>query len=385
MQKICTQHVQEYETESEVLVKVPGRFHLLGEHTWFARGNTLSMAIDHYLYMTVSVRPDQNYRFFSVSLGERKKVSASNLKYRREDRWANSPKAVISSFIEYGVTVPGLNITIQSEIPPDAGLGTPNALKVATAFALRALFSPAIDDDTLVAILERANTHFLKTYAHRADILTAVFARAGHCVRTDHNTVTADLVPFPQKGYEIILTDSRVPRVLAREELGLRLQECITAYQTVRSDPDTPADFSAMTEVMLEEIMDIPESVRRRVIYIIRESDSVREAVQSLRHRDYLHFSRIVNRSHEGLRDRFEISCPELDWLVKRALEFIQPDSPDLVCSRMTGRGFGGCSYAILRSGSAATYASKLDDYERIFGFKPVQYLVRPSDGASVL
>lgn len=385
MQKIEPFHTEEYETGPDITVSVPGRFHLLGEHTWFAKGNTLSMAINYNLYLCASARTDQNFRLFSVSLGERKKISASNLKYRKEDRWANSVKAVISSFMEYGIQIPGLNFTVLSEIPADAGLGTPNALKVATGLTLRKLFAPTLNDATLVALLERANTHFLKTYAHRADILCAMFAKKGHCIRTDHHKVTAELVPFPQEGYSIILTDSRVPRLLAREELGYRIQECIRAYEIVKTDPDAPTDFNLLTESILEEINDIPESVRRRVIFIIRETESVREAVNALNHREYVSFSRIVNRSHEGLRDRFEISCPELDWLVKRAFEFVIPDVPDLVCSRMTGRGFGGCTYAILRSSDELAYTQKLDEYERIFGFKPVRYTVTPSDGACVL
>ena len=32
-------------------------------------------------------------------------------------------------------------------------------------------------------------------------------------------------------------------------------------------------------------------------------------------------FGKLMNRSHESLRDQYEVSCPELDWLVKRAWE----------------------------------------------------------------
>ncbi len=385
MQKIVPFHVSEFETEPEAMAAVPGRFHLLGEHTWFARGNTLSMAINHELFVGVSHRTDSNYRLYSVALNERKKISASNLKYRKEDRWANSVKAVISSFMEYGIQIPGLNFTILSEIPADAGLGTPNALKVATALVLRKLYAPDLEEAVLVAILERANTHFLKTYAHRADILCALSAREGYCVKTDHNRVTAELIAFPSENYSIVLTDTSVPRLLAREELNRRIQECIRAYETVKMDPDAPADFNQLTEEILEEIVSIPESVRRRVIFIIRESESVREAVNALQAGDLFGFSRIVNRSHEGLRDRFEISCPELDWLVKRVLEFIVPDQPDLVCSRMTGRGFGGCTYAIVPKENAAVYIQRTEEYERIFGFKPVRHIVAPAGGARVL
>lgn len=385
MHKIVSLHTGEYEAGPEVTVSVPGRFHLLGDHTWFAKGNTLSMAINYNLYLSVSIRSDQNFRLFSIALGERKKISASNMKYRKEDRWANSVKAIISLFQEYGIQIPGLNFTILSEIPADAGLGTPNALKVATALALRKLFAPTLNDSTLVSLIERANISFLKTYAHRADILCALTAKEGYCVRTDHHKITSDLVPFPCEGYSIILTDSRVPRLLAREELGYRIQECIRAYELVKKSPDAPSDFSQLNEEILEEITDIPESVRRRVIFIIRESESVREAVNALTNHEYVTFSRIVNRSHEGLRDRFEISCPELDWLVKRALEFIVPDVPDLICSRMTGRGFGGCTYAIIRSSDEESYFQKMEEYERIFGFRPVRYKISPSDGARIL
>ncbi|EFW36937.1 galactokinase [Treponema phagedenis] len=384
MQKIVPFHIDEYGDEPEAVAIVPGRFHLLGEHTWFAQGNTLSMAINHYLYLCVSKRTDSNFRLFSLSLKERKKISASNLRYRKEDRWANSVKAVILSFIDSGYPVTGLNFTILSEIPADAGLGTPNALKVATALALRKLFASKLSKEALLDILEHANVQHLKTYPHRADILCALFAKRGHCVRTDHRKKTADLYPFPLEGKTIILTDSRVPRLLAREELGNRLQQCIEAYELVKKNPDIPKNMTKLTETMLDEV-EIPESVRRRVIYIIRESLSVDDAVDALQKGDDLVFSRIVNRSHEGLRDRFEISCPELDWLVKRALEFVEQESSDMICSRLTGRGFGGCTYSILKTEDVETYIEKLNDYERIFGFKPLYYRVKPSGGARII
>ena len=122
------------------------------------------MAIDHYLYLCVSKRKDANYRFLSLSLKERKKVAAANLRYRKEDRWANSIKAVVLSFMDQGIEMTGLNFTILSEIPADAGLGTPNALKVATAMALRKVFAPRLTKADLVDILENANVQHLKTY-----------------------------------------------------------------------------------------------------------------------------------------------------------------------------------------------------------------------------
>lgn len=384
MQRVESCHTEEYGDEPEAIAVVPGRFHLLGEYLWFAQGNTLSMAIDQTLTLCVSRRKDSTFRLFSLTLGERRKISTANLRYRKEDRWANSVKAVILSFMDGGYHLTGLNCTILSQIPPDAGLGTPNALKVAMALVLGRLFAATLPKESVVSIVEHANERYLKTHAHRADILCVLFAKQGSCVRTDHRKKQAELCQFPSEGKRIVLTDSRVPRFIAREEFTARLKRCVDAYELVKRNPDMPRAMSKLMAAALEEI-DVPEGIRRRVISLVRESLGVDEAIEVLRKRDFAAFSRVVNRSHERLRDRFEISCPELDWLVKRALEFVDPDAPDVVCSRLTGRGFGGCTYAILRDQDFEPYLERLDEYERIFGFKAAAYEVQCSEGARVL
>ena len=106
----------------------------------------------------------------------------------------------------------------------------------------------------------------------------------------------------------------------------------------------------------------------------------IHEIEKALHEKDAEAFARIIYHSHEGLRDMYEVSCPETDWLVKRAQE-----TPGIIGSRLTGKGFGGCTYAIIRSDIADEYQKKFDDYERIFGFRPVSYEVQPAAAARVL
>ena len=87
------------------------------------------------------------------------------------------------------------------------------------------------------------------------------------------------------------------------------------------------------------------------------------------------------------MRDLYDISCPEIDWLVKRVLELDSSAKQGILtsCSRITGKGFGRCTYTILKSCDINKYTQKLGEYERIFGFKPTYYEVKPSEGAKVL
>ena len=96
--------------------------------------------------------------------------------------------------------------------------------------------------------------------------------------------------------------------------------------------------------------------------------------------KDYLSFGRLLNRSHESLRDNFEVSCPELDWLVKRASELDGCSG-----SRMAGPGFCGCTVSLMKEDSLAKYDERLEEYDRIFGFQAEYSICKPTGKARVI
>jgi galactokinase len=85
--------------------------------------------------------------------------------------------------------------------------------------------------------------------------------------------------------------------------------------------------------------------------------------------------------SHDSLRDDFEVSCPELDHLVKTASKL-----EGVIGARMTGGGFGGSTVTLCEAGKAADIAAALvKSYEAEFGFAPEIFASRPSAGARLL
>jgi galactokinase len=107
-------------------------------------------------------------------------------------------------------------------------------------------------------------------------------------------------------------------------------------------------------------------------MHIVQEIRRVYDAEEAIRRADLPALSKILFHSHESLRDLYEVSCPEIDWLVKRAQE-----TEGVLASRMTVQGFGGCTYSIIQEEAIARYRDRLEDYERIFGFHPVIYEVK--------
>ena len=102
MIRVIQAHKDEYQQSPDVTASAPGRFHLIGEHTWFFKDKTLSMAVNLPVYVSVSKRTDTNFLFNFFQLQDKKKCSLSALKYKKEDKWANAIKSVIYGFIACG-------------------------------------------------------------------------------------------------------------------------------------------------------------------------------------------------------------------------------------------------------------------------------------------
>ena len=137
MKLINEAHRKEYETSPEVVATAPGRFHLIGEHSWFFKDKTLSMAVDLPIYVAISKRDDTSLRFYYVQLDDRKRSNLSSLKLKKEDKWANAIKAVIYGYTSGGFDLSGMDITIYSDIKPSAGFGVTTAIKTATLIAIK--------------------------------------------------------------------------------------------------------------------------------------------------------------------------------------------------------------------------------------------------------
>jgi len=52
-----------------------------------------------------------------------------------------------------------------------------------------------------------------------------------------------------------------------------------------------------------------------------------------------------------------------------------------LSCSRITGKGYGRCTYSILKTSELENYKQKLLEFDRIFGFTPIIYKVKSVAG----
>jgi galactokinase len=90
---------------------------------------------------------------------------------------------------------------------------------------------------------------------------------------------------------------------------------------------------------------------------------------------------RLMQESHESLRRDYEVSTPELDFLVAQSMTV-----RGVYGARMTGGGFGGCIVALAQPRAVEPVREHLNRvYPQKFRKEPAVFATTATAGASVL
>ena len=279
----------------------PGRVNLIGDHTDYAGGLVLPMAID--FGTTIVGQPGgDRVVLTSEALG-----GATDIELDGSFDGSGWESYVAGVVAEVRPTQ-GLTGHITTTLPVGAGLSSSAALEVAVALALGAV-------GDIAALCQRAEQRASGVPCGRMDQLASVHGVEGHALLIDCSTFDITPVRIPDD-VDIVVIHSGQARELA-----------LSGYAKRR------AELEAGDE--------------RRVRHVRTENLRVREFADALRAHDLARAGSLMVASHVSLRDDFEVSTPVLDALVERLVV-----TPGVHGARLTGAGFGGCVVALTSIGA---------------------------------
>jgi galactokinase len=113
----------------------------------------------------------------------------------------------------------------------------------------------------------------------------------------------------------------------------------------------------------------------------VLENLRVRQFHAAAAEEDLPRMGQLFVESHRSLRDDYEVSCEELDYLVDTALTL-----PGVHGARMTGGGFGGCTVNLVEEGAEEAFAKEMRArYQARYQLDPVVIVTTPCAGARSL
>jgi len=85
--------------------------------------------------------------------------------------------------------------------------------------------------------------------------------------------------------------------------------------------------------------------------------------------------------THHGLQHQYEVSCPELDFLVDFSKNYAE-----VIGARVMGGGFGGCTINLIHSGAVDKFIEESKAaYLKEFNIKLTSFEAMPSGGTSIV
>ena len=378
--KKLVNYYREIFNSKPLVLRSPGRVNIIGEHTDYNEGFVLPAAIDKAVYVAVEKREDDQIILHSIDFKDKYEGRVSEIK-RTDKHWANYILGVAAQFQKKGYQFNGFNLIIDGDVPLGAGLSSSAAVECATAYAINVLFGFGVDKKTLALMAQKAEHEFAGVLCGIMDQFASVFGQKDHVIKLDCRSLEYEFVPLKLEGYKILLLNTNVKHSLASSEYNTRRQQCEEGVAMIRKHYPEVKSLRDATLEMVNQHVKGNEVIYRRCKYVIEENTRLLEGCEDLKKGDIGALGAKMYRSHEGLSKEYEVSCPELDFLVDSVR-----NKPDVLGARMMGGGFGGCTINLVKETVIDGLISELSTrYNKEMNKELTPYIAQIEDGSSVV
>jgi galactokinase len=358
------------------LSRAPGRVNLIGEHTDYNDGFVLPMAINREVAVVGAPRDDRRIRLYALNFDDEADFALDQLQRSEPADWSDYPRGVAWVLREAGFDLVGFDGVLYGDVPIGSGLSSSAAIEMAVFMAFAAC-QPALaglDRVRAAKLAQRAENAFVGVNCGIMDQFVSALGQAGHALFIDCRSLDYAPVPMPD-GMAVVVVDTAAPRSLAASAYNERRAQCEAAARLL----GVSALRDLSPEIFAQRRAALPALVAQRAEHVIYENRRVLDAVAALRAGDVATFGRLMNESHDSLRDLYEVSSAELDAVVE-----IARGVPGVYGARMTGAGFGGCAIALTDEAKVSELRSAIvHHYPARTGRQPAVYICVASDGAS--
>jgi len=376
-----TNKFSELYNEDCLVVRSPGRINIIGEHTDYNDGFVLPAAIDKAIYIAISNRYDDAIHLYAQDYNASFTTNLNAVK-RSEIEWANYILGVVNELQQSGFKLRGFNAVISGDLPIGAGISSSAALECATVFALNELNQLELSRLQMAKITQKAEHHFAGVLCGIMDMFASLMGKKNHAIKLDCLSLEYEYVPLHLGDFTFLLFNTNVKHSLASSEYNTRRKQCEAGVALIHMHHAEIKSLRYATEAMLDKYV-LPENalIDKRCRFIVNENRRLLLACEALQKNDLKTLGRYMFETHEGLRNEYEVSCVELDFLV----DAVKNDDA-VIGARMMGGGFGGCTINLVHKENVDAVISTISKkYEAAMKLPFSYHAVNIENGTEVI
>ncbi|WP_406544279.1 galactokinase [Pseudobutyrivibrio sp.] len=360
----------------------PGRVNLIGEHTDYNGGHVFPCALTIGTYAVARKRDDRVIKLYSANIENVGVIESSldDLTNKDEYHWANYPLGVVWALIEKGCEIKsGFEMCVWGNIPNGSGLSSSASLEVLTGTVLNDFFELNKSMVDLALVGQYSENNFNGCNCGIMDQFAVAMGQKDHAIFLDCADLSYKYASVKLPNAKIVITNSKVKHSLVDSAYNDRRNESAQAL----ADLQTVCGISTLGELTDQEFEKYGSAIKdevcyRRAKHAVAENQRTIKAVEALNNNDIATFGKLMNASHVSLRDDYEVSCEEVDFLVETEWSV-----PGVIGARITGGGFGGCTVAIVENDAVDNFKNVVGKaYKEKYNLDAEFYVVDIGDGA---
>ncbi len=332
----------------------PGRVNLIGEHLDYNGGHVLPYALKMGIYLAIGNNDTNSVNFQSASFEDTFEQLLSKPIEKKGKYWYNYPLGVCKYMLEERKITKGFNFYYMADLPIASGLSSSAAIEVVTAFALADVLNLKLTKEEIALLCLKVENEFVGMGCGVMDQMASAICKQHHCLLLNCTDLTFIHIPLLLGDNEIIISHTGKSRSLDGSAFNERREECSRAmaelqkYYSINELCELKSD-SAVFNLIKDE------NARKRAKHVIKENERVLKAAKALKKNKINKLGRLMNKSHDSLRDYYEVTGFELDTIVAEARKI-----EGVLAARMSGGGFGGCSINLVRKDRIEAFKTEL-------------------------
>ena len=371
------------------IARAPGRVNLIGEHTDYNDGFVFPMAIEPEVRLACRMRDDGRIRIASTMFpGDVCEFSIEGtIEKAPKGNWTNYPRGAVAMLKGAGIPVTGMDALFTNSLPGGGGLSSSAAVEVCTAQAMLGLTGYNLEPMRLALLCQKAEHEYAGVPCGIMDQMIVATAKMGNAMLFDCRAFMRKPIPIPADDLRVVIANTMVKHDLTgadgKSEYAKRREQCEAgvAYfkmlnPKIKSLRDVTMDMVVAAQGTLDDV------VFRRCRHVVGETQRCQDAANALIAKDYQMFGKLMQQSHASLRDDYEVSCEELDFMSVEAMKV-----EGVYGARMTGGGFGGCIVALTTPVAVDNLISQLTTVYKNskYNIEPVVFATSATSGAGMM
>jgi galactokinase len=362
-----------------ILVRSPGRINLIGDHTDYNQGFVLPAAIDKQIVFSIGLNNTNIVNLNSLDFRQSFSFDLNHFKRTDSYSWANYIMGVVQQLQQKGLEVRGFDCVFGGNIPIGSGMSSSAALECGVTFGLCKLLGLGLTKLEIAKIGQAAEGDFVGLKCGLMDQYANMFGQANRLIQMDCRAESHLSIEVDFSGYSLWLLNSNVKHELSGTQYNVRRTECEQGVALVQNQFPQVNSLRDFDQQMLRLIKN--PVIHQRCKFVLEENQRVLEGSKDLQSGEFVSFGQRMYQSHDGLSSKYQVSCEELDVLVKLAAV-----EPAVLGARMMGGGFGGCTINLIKKGFAQEVVGRIASlYRQQTGREATVIPVKIAEGTSLI